>query len=291
MQNKRKQKIKHIITDLTLAVAGIISASIGLKAFLLPNHFLDGGATGISLLINHLTGFDISILIVLINLPFVFLGYKVVSKRFAIKSFFTIIALAIVVHYIHIPALTDDKLLIAFFGGLFLGAGIGFSVRGGTVIDGTEVLAIFLSKKIRTTIGVIILIFNIILFVIVALLINIEIALYSILAYVTASKSADYIIHGIEEYIGLTIISEKSEEIRSTLTEQLGYGVTIYNGKRGFSKRYKAGEDIDIIHTVVTRLELNKLHTVVDNIDPDAFIIEYPINDAKGGVINKKELH
>ena len=230
-------------------------------------------------------------LIVIINLPFIFLGYKQISKLFAIKSFFTIIILATTVHYLEIPAITDDKLLIAFFGGLFLGAGIGFSVRGGTVIDGTEILAIYLSKKLRTTIGTIVLIFNIILFVIVALLINVEIALYSILAYVTASKAADYIIHGIEEYIGLTIISEKSEEIRLALTEKLGYGVTIYNGKRGFSKRYEAGSEINIIHTVVTRLELNRLHNVVDNIDERAFIIEYPINDAKGGIINKKKMH
>ncbi len=288
---KNNTKLKRIFTEIFLAVAGIISASIGLKAFLLPNQFLDGGVTGVSLLINNLTGFDISVLIILINLPFIFLGYKVVSKRFAIKSFFTIIALAVVVHYLELPTVTEDKLLIAFFGGLFLGAGIGFSVRGGTVIDGTEVLAIFLSKKFRTTIGAIILIFNVILFVIVALLINIEVALYSILAYVTASKAADYIIHGIEEYIGLTIISEKSEEIRHALTTQLGYGVTIYNGKRGFSSKYEAGADINIIHTVVTRLELNRLHSVVDSIDLSAFIIEYPINDAKGGVINKKKIH
>jgi uncharacterized membrane-anchored protein YitT (DUF2179 family) len=150
-------------------------------------------------------------------------------------------------------------------------------------------LAIYLSKKLRTTIGTIILLFNIILFIVAALLINVEIALYSILTYITASRSADYIIHGIEEYIGFSIISEKSEEIRKAITEETGYGATIYLGKRGYQKIEREHQDIDIIHTVITRLEVNKLHRLVDKIDEKAFIIEYPINDAKGGIIKKRQ--
>ncbi len=280
-------RIKRRIMDLILAALGISSASIGLKALLLPNQFLDGGVTGVSLLINQLTDINISVLILLINLPFIFLGYKHISKRFALKSLLTIAALAIAIHFVELPSLTEDKLLIAVFGGLFLGAGIGFAVRGGTVIDGTEVLAIYLSKKFRTTIGTTILIFNIILFCVAAILINLEIALYSILTYITASKTADYIIHGIEEYIGMTIISVESEEIRRAITEEMGYGATIYKGKRGYGKRQNNLE-LDIIHTVITRLEVNKLYKVINNIDEKAFIIEYPINDAKGGIIKKK---
>ncbi len=283
-----KNKIKNFIRDSLLIVMGIASASIGLKALLLPNHFLDGGVTGLSLLINSLTGFDISILILLINLPFLLLGYKQISKIFAVKSLLTISLLAISVHFIELPTITEDKVLIAFFGGLFLGAGIGFSVRGGTVIDGTEILAIYLGKKIRVTLGTVILIFNVILFIVAAWLINLEVALYSILTYVTASKAADYIIHGIEQYIGITIISEKSEEIRAAITSQMGYGATIYQGKRGFRKETKTEAGIDIIHTVITRLELNRIHAVIDSIDEHAFIIEYNIHDAKGGVIKKR---
>lgn len=279
--------MKRVFEFLT-AILGIACASIGLKGFLLPNLFLDGGVTGVSLLINRLTSIDISILIVLINLPFLILGYKQISKQFAIKSLFTIAGLAIAIHFESIPSLTDDKLLISVFGGLFLGAGIGLSVRSGTVIDGTEVLAIYLSKKFRISIGTIILAFNIVLFIVAAILINFEIALYSILTYITASKTADYIIHGIEEYIGFTIISSKSEEIISAITLKLGYGATIYKGKRTFKTEANTNNELDIIHTIITRLEINKLHKVVENIDEDAFIIEYPVNDAKGGMIKKK---
>jgi uncharacterized membrane-anchored protein YitT (DUF2179 family) len=285
----KKSEIKKNVSDLFLAAIGIASASIGLKAFLLPNQFFDGGVTGVSLLINQLTGFNISFAILLINIPFLLLGIKHISKPFAIRSFITILALAVAVHFIHWQPLTDDKLLIAVFGGLFLGAGIGFSVRGGTVIDGTEILAIYLSKKFRTTIGTIILMFNIILFIVAALLTNIEIALYSILTYITASRAADYIIHGIEEYIGFSIISDKSEEIRKAITEETGYGATIYKGKSGYRKNGMPEKNIDIIHTVITRLEINKLHRVIERIDSTAFIIEYPINDAKGGIIKKKK--
>jgi len=287
----KKAKTKRTVIDFILAIAGITSATIGLKSFLLPNHFLDGGITGISLLINRLVGIDISLLILILNLPFLVLGYKHLSKALAVKSLFTIAGLAIAVHFISFPTLTEDKLLIAVFGGLFLGSGVGFAVRSGSVIDGTEVLAIYLSKKFRITIGTVILLFNIILFSIAAILINFEIALYSILTYITASKTADYIIHGIEEYIGITIISVKSEEIRIAITEEMGYGATIYRGKRGYRKIETSNNDLDIIHTIITRLEINKIHTVIDNIDDKAFIIEYPINDAKGGIIKKKKIN
>ncbi len=285
---KHKINIKRIITDFLLSIFGIVSASIGLKSFLIANQFLDGGVTGLSLLLNRTLGFDISLLIIVINLPFIVLGYKQISRSFAVKSFFTIVCLAFIVHLIHIPVITSDKLLISVFGGIFLGAGIGFSVRGGTVIDGTEILALYLSKKFRTTLGTIILILNIFLFAAAALLINVEIALYSILTYITASKAADFIIHGIEEYIGVTIVSPKSEEIRIAITEELGYGATIYRGKRGFRSTQVADNELEIIHTVITRLEINKLHSVVESIDDKAFIVEYKINDTQGGIIKKK---
>jgi len=286
MQTK-KTKIKKKLIEFLVSCLGIICASIGLKAFLLPNHFLDGGVTGVSLLINHLTNINISLLIVIINLPFILLAFKQISKQFAIKSLISIAVLAITIHYLTLPSLTEDKLLIAVFGGLFLGAGIGFSIRSGSVIDGTEILAIYLSKKIRTSIGTIILFFNIILFIVAAILLNFEIALYSILTYITASKTADYIIHGIEEYIGFTIISTKNEEIRKAITEELGYGATIYIGKRGYQNKENTNNELEIIHTIVTRLEINKLYKVIENIDDKAFVAEYPINDTKGGMIKK----
>jgi uncharacterized membrane-anchored protein YitT (DUF2179 family) len=205
---------------------------------LLPNQFIDGGAMGISLLISETTNVSLSILIVAVNLPFLILGYSQIGKEFAIKSIIAIILLAVVVHFIPYPLITSDKLLIAVFGGFFLGTGIGMAIRGGSVIDGTEVLAIYLSKKTGLTIGDIILIFNIIIFSFGAYVLSIEIALYAILTYLAASKTIDFIIEGIEEYTGITIISEKSEEIRLMITEKLGRGVTLYNGKGGLYSYY-----------------------------------------------------
>ncbi|MEM9832396.1 MAG: YitT family protein [Bacteroidota bacterium] len=280
--------LRRRIIEFLLIAVGITSASVGLKGFLLPNHFLDGGVTGVSLLVNHVTDWDIAWLIVVINAPFILLGYRQISSVLAIKSTLSIIAFAITLYFIEVPLMTDDKLLIAIFGGIFLGAGIGFSVRSGAVIDGTEILAIYLGKKFRTTIGTVILIFNIILFIIAAMVIDVEVALYSILTYLVASRTTDYIIHGIEEYIGVTIVSAKSEEIREAITENMGYGLTIYQGKRGYRKMPHLTSEIDIIHTIVTRLDLRRIHTLVESIDPHAFMVEYNVNDTKGGVIKKK---
>ncbi|MEM9671849.1 MAG: YitT family protein [Bacteroidota bacterium] len=279
---------KRRAIEILLIAVGITSASIGLKGFLLPNHFLDGGVTGVSLLVNHVTDWDIAWLIVVINAPFIWLGYRQISSVLAIKSIISIVVFAIALYFIEVPLMTDDKLLIAIFGGIFLGAGIGFSVRSGAVIDGTEILAIYLGKKFRATIGTVILIFNVILFIIAAMVIDVEVALYSILTYLVASRTTDYIIHGIEEYIGITIISAKSEEIREAITENLGYGLTIYQGKRGYKKMPHLTAEIDIIHTIVTRLDLRRVHTLVESIDPQAFMVEYNVNDTKGGVIKKK---
>jgi uncharacterized membrane-anchored protein YitT (DUF2179 family) len=257
---------------------------------LLPNQFIDGGAMGISLLISETTNVSLSILIVAVNLPFLILGYSQIGKEFAIKSIIAIILLAVVVHFIPYPLITSDKLLIAVFGGFFLGTGIGMAIRGGSVIDGTEVLAIYLSKKTGLTIGDIILIFNIIIFSFGAYVLSIEIALYAILTYLAASKTIDFIIEGIEEYTGITIISEKSEEIRLMITEKLGRGVTLYNGKGGFGKKDEISKHIDIIYTIITRLEIARLKTEVDKIDSKAFLIMSSIKDTKGGMIKKRSL-
>jgi len=245
---------------------------------------------GISLLIAETTKISISILIVVVNLPFLILGYSQISKEFVLKSVIAIILLAVVVHIVPYPLITTDKLLIAVFGGFFLGAGIGLAIRGGSVIDGTEVLAIFLSKRTGLTIGDIILIFNIIIFSFGAYILSIEVALYAILTYLAASKTINFIIEGIEEYTGITIISKYSEEIRTMITEKLGRGVTLYNGKGGYGTKGEVSEEIDIIYTVITRLEISLLKKEVDMIDQKAFLIMHSIKDTKGGMIKKRSL-
>ena len=282
--------LKYIIRDILFISLGIVSAGFGLKGFLLPNSFIDGGAMGISLLITEVYGWSLAILIVVVNIPFLILGFSQVGKLFAIKSILAIIGLALIVHFVPYPIITSDKLLIAVFGGFFLGAGIGMAIRGGSVIDGTEVLAIYLSKKTGLTIGDIILIFNIIIFLVGAYILSIEIALYAILTYMVASRTIDFIIEGIEEYTGITIISDYSEEVRLMITEKLGRGVTVYTGKGGYGKRGTTLKSVDIVYTVTTRLEIARLKTEVAKIDPDAFIIMNSIKDTKGGMIKKRPL-
>lgn len=279
----------RLLKDIILIVLGIFSAAFGLESFLLPSSFIDGGATGISLLIAELTTIPLSLLIIIINVPFIILGFKIIGKQFAIKTAFAITGLAICMSSFHFPEVTHDKLLVAIFGGFFLGSGIGLAVRGGSVIDGTEVLAIFLSRKFGTTMGDIIIAINIVIFSAAAYFLSIETALYSMITYLAASKTLDFIIQGIEEYTGVTIISAHSEAIRKMIIETMGRGVTVYCGKRGFGKTGE-GSEIDIIYTVVTRLELNKLKTEIETIDGNAFVVMNSIKDTKGGMIKKRPL-
>jgi uncharacterized membrane-anchored protein YitT (DUF2179 family) len=278
-------EFSHLMRDSFFILLGVLSAAFGLKGFLLPNMFIDGGVMGISLLMAELTEIPLSVLIVVINLPFLIIGFSTISRSFALKSIIAIVLLAISVHFIPFPIITNDKLLIAIFGGFFLGLGIGLAIRGGSVIDGTEVLAIFINKKTSLTIGDVILIFNVLIFLVAAYVFTIEIALYAMLTYLSASKTVDFVVSGIEEYVGVTIISDQHEEIRKAIIEKLGRGCTIYSGKRGHALK-----ETEIVYTLITRLELSKLHTEIDKIDKDAFVVMHSIKDAKGGMIKKRPL-
>lgn len=284
-----KVLINSLFRDTLFMVLGIFAAAFGLESFLLPNLFIDGGATGISLLITEVTTIPLSILIVLVNIPFLILGYRVIGKQFTIKAVLAILGLAIVLATVHFPEVTEDKLLVAVFGGFFLGAGIGLSIRGGGVLDGTEVLAIYLSKKLGAKIGDIIILINIVIFMAAAYFLSIESALYSMLTYLAASKTLDFVIDGIEEYTGVTIISIHSEKIRVMITEVLGRGLTMYKASGGFGKQGFRTE-YDVIYTVVTRLEIRKLNIELAKIDPKAFVVMNSINDTRGGMV-KKRLH
>ena len=279
----------HAIKDYFYIIIGVFSAGFGLKGFLLPNQFIDGGATGVSLLLQNITSIPLEILLIIVNIPFVILGAQTVNKKFAIKSIIAISMLAIVVHFVNYPTVTDDKLLIAVFGGFFLGLGIGMAMRGGSVIDGTEVLAIYLSRKFSLTIGDILLLINILIFSFGAYVLSVETALYAILTYLAAAKTVDFVIDGVEEYIGVTIISEKHEAIRKMLTEELRRACTIYAGKGGYGS-HGTSYDKDILYTVITRLELSKLETEIDKIDKSAFIVMGTVKDLKGGMIKKKPM-
>ncbi|CAN1488167.1 COG1284 Uncharacterized conserved protein [Spirosomataceae bacterium] len=281
---------RRILKDTILIAVGIFLAAFGFKGFLLTNHFIDGGATGISLLISALTKIPLSYLIIGVNLPFILLGDRIIGRQFAIKTALAITGLAVVLATVTFPNITNDNLLVAIFGGFFLGAGIGFAIRGGAVIDGTEVLAIYLSRKFGTTIGDIIILINVMIFGAAAYLLGMEIALYSMITYLAASKTLDFIVEGLEEYIGVTVVSDKNEEIRQMIINEMGRGVTVYNGKNGYGKRGEMKET-DILYTVITRLELNKLNSEIDKIEPNAFVVMNSVKDTKGGMIKKRPLH
>jgi len=285
-----KISVKREVKDWLLILIGISSATFGLKSFILPNQFIDGGAMGISLLLAALTPLSISMLVVFVNLPFMFMAVRQIGNGFAVRTTIAISLLALSLAFVTTPDVTHDKLLVAVFGGFFLGAGIGFSVRGGAVIDGTEVLAIFLSRKLGTTIGDVIFIINIVIFSAAAYLLSIETALYSILTYLAASKTVDFIIEGIEEYMGVTIISVKHEEIREMIIEKLGRGVTIYKGKGGYGKTGMNTRDMDVLYSVITRLEIARLQSEIEKIDPNAFVVMNSVKDTKGGMIKKRPL-
>lgn len=284
-----KINVKRGVKDFFLIAVGIFLAGFGFKGFLLTNHFIDGGATGISLLISAVTDVPLHYLIILVNAPFILLAYSIMGRKFAIKTVLAIAGLAICLATVTYPNVTNDNLLVSVFGGFFLGAGIGFAVRGGAVIDGTEVLAIFVSRKVGATVGDVIIVINIMIFSAAAYLLGVEIALYSMITYIAASKTLDFIIEGIEEYIGVTIISTHSDEIREMIIVKLGRGVTIYKGESGYGKTGELHE-MDIIYSVITRLDINKLNTEVKKIDPNAFVVMNSVKDIKGGMIKRRPL-
>jgi len=270
-----------------LIVLGILSAGMGIKGFLLSSHFIDGGVTGVSMLLSNVLGYPLSILIPLINLPFIVLGFRQIGWKFALKSALAIAGLSLCLAFVSYPDVTPDRLLTAVFGGLFLGAGIGLAIRGGAVLDGTEIAALLISKSSHLLkVGDVILILNVFIFSIAAIFLGIDSALYSVLTYIAASKTIDFLIHGIEEYNAIIIMSERSDEIREAIVRVLSRGVTVYHGRGGLS-----GKPMHILYCVVTRLEIGSVKNLVNEIDEAAFVVIHPLADAVGGIIKKTALH
>lgn len=287
--------IKNVTTYLSeyfQIFVGIVLTSLGLKAFLLPNGFLDGGVTGIALLVRTQVDINMSYLLLVFSIPFLILGYFTVSKRIVIKSIISILGLALFIHLENFQTITNDKLLISIFGGLLVGSGIGIAIRNGSVLDGSEILGVYLNDKFGISIGKIVLFFNIILFAITAFVVSVEVALYSILTYIIAAKVTDTVIEGFEDFIGVTIVSRDHKIIKKAILEELGVGLTIYKGSSGFGSNGKS-EDFDIIHSIINRIDIKKMYRIVQNLDENAFIVEFDVNSVKGGVlrhyINKKK--
>jgi len=271
---------------------GIVCAVISIKGFMIPNHFLDGGITGISILVHEITHIDVSIPLLILNLPFLYIGYKHISKTFAIKSLLAVVFLALFLNIIPVPAVTKDYFLTAAFGGFFIGLGIGFVIRGGGVIDGLEVIADYAHKKYGLTTSEIILAINSLIFLVIAIELGLDKALYSILTFFTALKVSDYVVDGFEEYTALTIISPESEAIKNLIVNDFGKAISVYKGERGYLPgAFEVHSDCDILVTVLTRLEIHKLKEAILAKDPKAFMYIHSIKEVKGGVTSKVSHH
>ena len=278
------------VIDTIYVVFGILFCGFALKSFLVPNKFFDGGVTGMSLLIHELDHLNIAYVIVAANIPFIIMGAIQVNKAFAYKTFAAIIGLGLCLHYIpYWQDITHDKLLVSIFGGVFMGIGVGLSIRGGCALDGIEVLALYTGKRISFTISEIILGINIVIFLIAAISIGLETALYSILTYYAASRTSNFVIEGLEEYTGVTIISGQSAIIKEKLVMELGRSITVYKGERGFLRQsFDVSQPADIVFTVVTRMEVRRLKNMVHEIDEKAFIFTSTIKEAAGGVLKRR---
>ncbi|MEM1218401.1 MAG: YitT family protein [Bacteroidota bacterium] len=282
----RRRKIFRLFWEYFQIALGIVLASIGLKAFLLPNGFLDGGITGVALLIISQIPVNFSLLLVLLSLPFLILAYRAVSRRVALKSIFSIVGLAFFIQFETFDVITNDKLLIAIFGGLFVGLGIGLAIRNGAVLDGSEIIGIWLHEQFGIPIGRIILGFNVILFSITALLLSVEIAMYSILTYLITARVTDLIIEGFEDYIGIMIVSPQYETIRDAILTELGAGLTLYHGEQGYGSQGNR-KDFMIIHSIINRIDIRRMHRIINTIDPEAFVVEFDVNQVQGGVLRR----
>ncbi len=279
------------LSSIVYTFAGVFSALVALQGFMIPNHFLDGGVTGISILLEEVFHIPFSVSLIIFNLPFLYLGYRNIGRTFSIHALLAVLLLAALMTFITIPQVTSDKVLIAVFGGLFIGLGIGLVIRGGGVIDGLEIIAHYTKKQVGISTSEIILAFNSLLFIGAAFEFGIETAMYSILVYFTAMKTSDYIVDGLEEFTALSIISKDHEAVKSLIVKDFGKAITVYKGERGYlPDSYEVKNNCDIVMTIVTRIEVHRIKQAITEIDPKAFFYVQRIKEVKGGIGRHTEM-
>ncbi|MFD1737630.1 YitT family protein [Bacillus salitolerans] len=286
LQHSKLSKGK-IIKRTFFILLGAILMALGIEVFLVPNNIMDGGIVGISIILYNLTGIKLGVFIFLLNIPFFFLGYKQIGKTFAISTVFGIAVLSVATIYLHhVAAFTHDMLLATVFGGIVLGAGVGLVIRYGGALDGSEILAILLNKQLPFSVGEFIMFFNVFIFAWGGFVLGWDRAMYSVLAYMIAFKTIDIVIDGLDESKSAWIISEKHQEIGEAILARLGRGVTYLKGEGGYT-----GEDKKVVFCIVTRLEEAKLKSIVEELDPAAFLAVADINEVRGGRFKKKDIH
>jgi uncharacterized membrane-anchored protein YitT (DUF2179 family) len=280
------------LSYITYTILGVISAVVALKGFMMPNHFLDGGVTGLSILAYEFTHINIGIFLIVFNRPFVYLGYKKVGATFAIRAAIAILLLAVLMTTVSIPVVTTDKILIAVFGGFLIGLGVGLVIRGGSMIDGLEIIAEYTNEKSGFSTSEIILLINTFIFLTAAIGLGIEAAMYSILTYFTATRTSDYVVDGLEQYTALTVVSKEYEAIKSIIVNDFGKPITVYKGERGYLPgHFDENYDCDIVMTIATRLEIHRIQQAVVAQDPNAFVYVHSIKEVKGGIVKQVREH
>ncbi len=289
--NKDKVDWKHVwkLSNLLYIIFGTGLAVLAMRGFMIPNRFLDGGVTGISILLHEIFHWNISALVVAFNLIFIYLGYKNIGKTFAVQTCLAVILLSVGLALVHLNPITNDKLLIAIFGGILMGSGVGLVIRGGGVIDGAEVIAVFTRRKVGFSNSEIILLINTIIFAVAAFKFGVETAMYSIITFFTATRATNYVVDGIEEYTAMNIVTGKQDEVKNLLVNELNKGITVYKGERGFlPDSFDIKTDCEIIVTIITRLEIKHIQDLIKEIDPKAFVYVQTIKEASGGILKAK---
>lgn len=279
--------ILKTVKKYALIIIGSVVAAAGLEIFLLPNSIIDGGVVGISIIASHLTGLPLGLFTLVLNLPFLVFGYRQIGRTFVLSSLVSIASFSFWVSVFHpIPGFTQDILLATVFGGIILGVGVGLIIRYGGSLDGTEIVAISLSERSIFSIGQIVMIFNVFILGSAGLVFGWDRAMYSLLAYFIVFKVIDITVEGLDETKSAIIISEKGEEIAKIITARLGRGVTMMDGRGGFS-----GEEKLVLYAVISRLEISKLKSIIGDIDPQAFVTISDVSDVMGGRYIKRNIH
>ena len=263
---------------------GAVIYTAGLDLFLVPNHVIDGGVIGISLMLQHLLGIPFSLLVVLLNLPFFYLGYRRLGRGIAAAATYAIVVVAVCSSFFsRMAPVSIDPLLATIYGGILIGIGVGIVIRCGGSTDGSEILAIVLDNNTSFSVGELVLFMNIFIMGCAGLVFNWNSALYSLMAYFICSRLIDTVSEGLDSSKGIFIITTNFEAVSDAIVHDLHRAVTHLHGQGGFLK-----DDKDVLYCVVSRLDIQKLKTTVHDIDPQAFLSVFDVREVQGGRVIKR---
>ena len=278
-------EIGKLIRRLIGLTAGAMIYSAGLNLFLIPNNIIDGGVTGISLLVQELTGIPFSILIVLLNLPFFYVGYRRLGLPLAASSTYAILVLSLCSSYFEtLKPVTQDPFLSTIFGGIIIGIGVGIVIKSGGSTDGTEILAIWMDNKSAFSVGEIIMFFNLFILGAAGFVFNWNSAMYSLIAYFICSRMIDMVSTGLDSSKGVFIVTTSYDDVADAIVHDMHRAVTRLHGQGGFLK-----DDKDVLYCVVSRLEVTNLIQVVHHIDASAFLSVFDVQEVQGGLVKGKK--